>query len=92
MDVKNLLPIGSVVQLKAAKKLLMIIGIKVMQDKNIVYDYISVMYPEGYVNRDIYFKFNHEDIEEVKFEGYYSEEMIRFQENVQKVLKSREVF
>lgn len=66
---KNLLPIGSVVLLKDAKKSLMIVGTEQIDEDGNRYDYISCVFPEGYINDEIMFLFNHEDIIDVKFVG-----------------------
>ena len=71
---KKLLPIGSVVTLKEGKKSLMIVGIMQKDDENKVYDYIACVYPEGYINSELFFLFNHEDIEAVRFVGYIDAE------------------
>lgn len=87
MEIKNLLPVGSVVSLKDAEKKLMIIGIKQFQEeKNVMKDYIGVMYPEGYINRDLFYIFNHEDIVEILFRGYENQEWEKFLEAVEKTL------
>ncbi len=39
-----------------------------------IYDYIGCFYPEGYINPDYTFVFNHEDIEEIVFIGFIDEE------------------
>lgn len=68
-NVKNLLPIGSVVRLREAKKCLMIFGVcQSHQEK--VYDYIGVLWPEGNIGVEAQILFPHEDIEEVVFAGY----------------------
>ena len=48
---KELLPIGSVVLLKDAKKRIMITGFYVKENENSdkIYDYVGVLYPEGVV-------------------------------------------
>lgn len=66
---KELLPIGSVVLVKEATKSLMIIGIMQMDDEGDEHDYIACLFPEGYINADTFFLFNHEDIAEVRFVG-----------------------
>ena len=87
MEIKNLLPVGSVVSLKDAEKKLMIIGIKQFQEENnVMKDYIGVMYPEGYINRDLFYIFNHEDIVEILFRGYENQEWEKFLEAVEKTL------
>ena len=69
MAIQNLLPIGSVVKLKNGEKPLMVFGI-LPQNKAQRYDYLGVLYPEGFLNQEMVFMFNHADIDEVKFIGY----------------------
>lgn len=66
---KDLLPIGSVVMLKEATKSLMIVGTMQRDEDGNEFDYISVVFPEGYINSEYFFLFNHEDIVDVKFVG-----------------------
>ena len=66
---KDLLPIGSVVRLKEATKSLMIIGTMQVDAEGKRYDYISCIFPEGYIDSDTFFTFQHEDIETVDFVG-----------------------
>lgn len=66
---KDLLPIGSVVMLKEATKSLMIVGTMQRDEEGHEFDYISVVFPEGYINSEYFFLFNHEDIVDVKFVG-----------------------
>ena len=71
---KNLLPIGSVVRLKEATKSLIIIGTQQIDEDGQEYDYISCIFPEGYIDSETFFLFSHEDIEEVNFVGYINSE------------------
>lgn len=84
--IKDLLPIGSVVMLRNAKKPLMIFGIKQLATErpDEEFDYIGVMYPEGNIGQQFQYLFNHADIEEVLFVGYETEERQKFLEEVQK--------
>ncbi len=66
---KELLPIGSVVMLKNATKSLMIVGTTQRDDEGKDHDYISVLFPEGFIDSDTFFLFDHEDIVDVKFIG-----------------------
>ena len=75
--IQNLLPVGSVVQLKEATKKLMIAGI-LMNNNGVKYDYIGVFYPEGYIDANRMFVFNHEDIEKVDYLGYMNTEFQLF--------------
>ena len=79
MDIRQLLPIGSVVLLKGGRKKVMIYGVK-QTDKSsgIEYDYISVLYPEGNMGEAGQFLFNHSDIDEIYFRGSEDEERDRF--------------
>lgn len=74
---KNLLPIGSVVKMKDTDKKFSIIGILVNNDGR-MYDYISVPYPEGYIDAKHMFVFNHKDIETVQYLGYMDSEFQLF--------------
>ena len=71
----TILPIGSVVLLKNAKKPIMIFGY--MQKSAVVpdqmADYIGVPYPEGNLDIRAQFGFQMTDIEKVLFEGYRDE-------------------
>lgn len=83
MKVKEMLSIGSVVQLKNGTKRLMICGIKQTSiEENVEYDYVGVMYPEGFIGAEYQFLFNHEDIETVHFKGFEDEERNAFIENL----------
>ena len=89
--IKDLMPIGSVVRLREAEKTLMIIGIKQRnEEKGTVKDYIGVLYPEGYLNREVFFTFDQEDIKETLFEGYHSEDQEDFLDQVSKVLEEQD--
>lgn len=79
MNVKDLLPIGSVIQLKGAEKRLMVFGVRQTDrsDKK-EYDYIGVLYPEGNIGEQGQFLFNHKNIEKVFFRGFEDEERTTF--------------
>jgi len=80
MKVKDLLPVGSVVLLRDGEKKLMICG--VMQSNagrpKKDYDYLGVLYPEGYISKNLQFLFNSEDIVQVFFRGYEDNERAEF--------------
>lgn len=73
MDPKKLLPVGSVVLVKEANKKMMIIGILQTSEKT-RYDYMAVLYPEGYLSQEHIYLFNHEDIEEIAYIGFMGAE------------------
>lgn len=73
--IMELLPIGSVVLLKEAKRKLMIIGVlQIQPGEGKLYDYAGVVYPEGYMGLESCCLFSHEDIDSVMFRGYEDEE------------------
>ena len=75
MSNNKLLPIGSVISLRGAKKKLMIIGSSVkVEVTDTVYDYIGLPFPEGYIDSEKMFLLNAEDIAEVHFIGYVNSE------------------
>jgi len=79
MRILELLPIGSVVLLKNGKKRLMIIGVKQTDAASgTEYDYLSVLYPEGFVNSETTFFFNHDAIDHVFFLGMNDNERTEF--------------
>lgn len=72
VNIKELLPIGTVVRLNKGSKKLMIFGIKQMDPEKpeSEYDYIAVPYPEGNIGNDYQYLFSHEDVVEVFFRGF----------------------
>ena len=76
-NIKNLLPVGSVVLNKNANKKLMIIGI-LIESEGAHHDYIAVTYPEGFMDAQHLYAFNHEDIEKVEFVGFMNAEFQLF--------------
>lgn len=89
MDTNNLLPIGSVVLVKDANKKMMIIGI-MQKNQDTQYDYMAVLYPEGYLTPKQIYLFNHDDIEEVHFLGFMGVEHQIFRNNLNKALSEME--
>lgn len=82
-----LLPIGSVVRLKEGTKKLMIFGVKQTHgETGVTYDYAGVLYPEGNVGAEYQVLFNHDQIEEINFKGYETEERERFMEQLERIL------
>ncbi len=90
-NVKELLPIGSVVILREGQKRLMTFGIK-QQDMRTgtEYDYLGVIYPEGNIGQGGQFFFNHADIEQVFFTGFADEERETFIEKLYEHYQQKE--
>lgn len=80
MNIKELLPIGSIVLLEGGEKRLMIIGIKQtdVSGDGQEYDYLGVLYPEGHIGDQFQYLFNHADIKEIVFRGYEDDERNEF--------------
>lgn len=80
MNIKELLPIGSIVLLEGGEKRLMVIGIKQteLSGEEQEYDYLGVLYPEGHIGDQFQYLFNHADIKEIVFRGYEDDERNEF--------------
>lgn len=71
MEIKELLPIGTIVLLEGGTHPLMIFGIKQMNSETEEeYDYIAVPYPEGNMGGESQFLFNHDAVVEVLYRGF----------------------
>ncbi|MCX4307924.1 MAG: DUF4176 domain-containing protein [Acetatifactor sp.] len=91
MEIKELLPIGSVIWLKEAEKPLMIFGVKQSNmETNEEYDYIGVLYPEGNMGTDSQFLFQHKDIDRVEFRGFEDERREEFIQNLEAFYKEQD--
>lgn len=88
---RELLPIGSVVLLKGGTRKLAIIGVKPVrpEEPEKIYDYLGVLYPEGYLGGKSCFLFNHEDINDIIHYGYDNPERKSFLEYMEKAAYER---
>ena len=88
LSVNEYLPIGSVVLLKGAIRKAMIIGIiqSTKGEDGVIneYDYIAVMFPEGFLNTETMFMFNHDQINDVIYRGYENPERDSFLQKLEK--------
>ena len=89
-NVKELLPIGSIVRLRGGKKRVMVFGVK-QRDRatNKEYDYIGVVYPEGNLGENGQFFFQHDAVETVVFRGFEDEERTVFLEKLDDFYRRR---
>jgi len=92
MRIQGLLPVGSVVLLKGGKKRLMIAGIRQTSKANAEkeYDYMGVLYPEGYLSEEYNALFDHEDIATIYFRGFEDLERQEFIKNLEKYYNDNE--
>jgi len=68
---KEYLPLGSVVMLEEGDIPILIYGRKQIHvDSGDEFDYVACLYPQGNINEDYTYLFNHDQINEVIFEGY----------------------
>jgi len=84
MNILNeLLPIGSVVLLKDSSKRVMIVGLKQQQENDPkIWDYSGCLYPEGIIDPDRLFLFDHTQIEVLFFIGFQDGEGMQFMVNL----------
>lgn len=80
---RELLPIGSVVLLKGGTKRLMIVGRVVAREgEEQISDYVGCFYPQGIVDTENLFFFDHDAIEAVFFIGFQDSEELEFKDVV----------
>jgi hypothetical protein len=90
MEIKELLPIGSVIRLKEGTKKLMIFGVKQRGvEEGTEHDYVGVLYPEGNIGLANQYFFSHESIEEVCCRGFEDEERTAFIERLAEVYRDK---
>ncbi|MBR6524535.1 MAG: DUF4176 domain-containing protein [Clostridia bacterium] len=78
MKIHGLLPIGSVVLLKESTKKMMIIGFLQQQESGMVWDYVGLPFPEGFLGGDRTYLFNHTQIESIYALGYQDTEQLAY--------------
>jgi len=84
----ELLPIGSVVMLEGGDKRLMIYGIlQTNGENNTNYDYLGCLYPEGYIDIEHIFMFNHKDIIRIDHTGLADGEHQEFRTKLNEMLE-----
>jgi len=69
------LPIGTVVVLHEGEKTIMIYGRKQLHaETKVIYDYVACLYPEGNIDEEYTYLFNHDQIREIVFMGFVNKE------------------
>ncbi len=82
---KELLPLGSIVRLKNGTKRIMICGrLQQRESDQKIFDYCACYYPEGILNSEELFLFQHSDIDTICHTGYRDDEELRLQKYIQK--------
>lgn len=89
---ERVLPIGTVVLLKDAKKRGMILGYqrKLANGDDHVYDYCACPFPEGYISPRQTFVFDHSQIDRIIYMGFQNSEEVAFQEKLREIISERE--
>jgi len=80
---ESLLPLGSIVILNNGEKRLMIYGrYQIASESEEEFDYVACLWPEGNLNAEHTYLFNHSDIATVAHHGYSDEEDSAFLETL----------
>lgn len=84
MNTEKYLPIGSVVMLKNASKMVMVIGFvsKGKETGDKIFDYIGCLYPEGVLSSDKNLLFDHNQIDKIYYLGYSNLEERQFKDKL----------
>lgn len=78
-NMKDLLPLGSVITLKEGRKRLMIVGrLQNQIGSHECYDYAAVLWPEGLIDSKHFYLFNQEDIDLLFYIGLQDTEEFQF--------------
>lgn len=85
-EIKKLLPVGSVVRIQGVEKRAVIMGV-LPQNEGVVYDYIGVPYPEGFLGMDSMIMFNQDVVELVDYYGRINAEFRDFRAKLEKVME-----
>ena len=81
---EKFLPIGSIVLLKGGQKKVMIYGRKqIDSETKKEWDYVACIYPEGNIDLNHNYLFNHEQIDTIFFAGYQDGEELEFNKFLQ---------
>lgn len=82
-NTKSVLPLGSVVLLKDAKRYLVVMGYLIIEEgTNKVWDYMGCAYPIGAISSDAILTFDTNQIEKVIFKGFSDEDGENFRKKV----------
>lgn len=70
---KKFLPVGTIVRINNSDNMLMITGF-LISNKNVCYDYCGCVYPEGILQSEIKLLFNHDEIDDIVYLGFLTDE------------------
>jgi len=88
VEINGLLPIGSVVLLKESTKKVMTVGVcqRSAQNPDTIYDYVGVVFPEGFLDANKMILFNNNMIDQVFMIGYQDAEELIFKKKADEAL------
>lgn len=82
-NIKEALPLGSVVLLKDAKRYIVVIGYSMVEHgEDKVWDYLGCAYPIGVVSSDSNLLFDSKQIDKVVYKGFTDEEGDTFRKQI----------
>lgn len=82
---EQLYPLGSIVRLKKGMKRIMICGrLQIRNSDQKLFDYSACLYPEGILKPDEMFLFQHDDIDEVIFQGFEDDDETKMKQYMEK--------
>ena len=87
-----MLPIGSIVYLSEGNQKIMVLNRGPLAEQNgkkVFFDYTGSLYPSGLDVDEVYY-FNHDDIDQIIFEGYQDDDEKRFVDLYEKWVKENE--
>ena len=89
MEINGMLPIGSVVLLENSKKKVMVVGLaqRSAQNPGRIYDYVGVVFPEGFLDASKIILFNNNNIDQVFMIGYQDAEELSFKMRMDEALR-----
>lgn len=77
------LPIGSVVLLKKGEKRLKIYGVKQKESNtDKIWDYVACLFPEGNIDLEHTYIFNHDQIDKIYYLGLNDREQYEFNKEI----------
>lgn len=85
--IHEILPLGTILTLQGGTKKLMIIG-RIQEDKSSkkIYDYAACFYPEGLLDPEELYLFQHEDIDLIFYVGMQESEEFAFRSFIEEKL------
>jgi len=75
---KTLLPLGTILILKGSDQKLMIVSRVVQMQTKETFDYMCVLWPNGFIGEEHQYFINHEDVRRVCHQGYSDSEDIEY--------------